>query len=286
MWVGNQDCRASSCGELEDRASRASEDQVACRQTVTQVRFIVENYVAPWMTLAIQDAFDLPVVAKTGHVDHLIVPIGIEGETLDGCEIDRASTVTTTEDQQAGSPFGQPQTSASWLAVSLENALANRATGYLRPISTKIGNGKGQAYSVRPATQHPGREARASISLHQDQGQATQASSNSDGAGDETPSPQYHSGFGPGQEPRGAGNCCRGPDEGPECPQGVLPIESLDLEQLDRVSGIPDEVPLGTATRACEKDVPAPVTKRVGDGQGGYDVPRRPAGRDHDRIHL
>lgn len=286
MWVGDQDCRTCSRSQLEDGAPRAPEDQVTGRQAVTEVGLIIENDVALRATFAIEDAFDFPVVTETGHMDDLIIPVRVESEALNGREIDRAGTVATAEDQQAGPPLGQLETPSSSLPICLENAPADRTTGYLGPGSTEIGDRKGQANPVCPATQHPGREARTAVGLHQDQGQATQASCDSDGAGDETATPQDHLGVGSGQELRGAGDGYCRPGNGPECPDGITPIESFDFEQLDRVAGIPDEVLLGTATRAYEQDLPAPVTKRVGDGQGGYDVTRRPAGRDHDRVHL
>lgn len=85
-------------------------------------------------------------------MDDLIVPVRVEGEALNGREIDRASPVATAEDQQAGPPLGQLETPSSSLPIGLEDAPANRATGDLCPISTKIVNGKGQANPVCLAT--------------------------------------------------------------------------------------------------------------------------------------
>ena len=284
--VGHQDGRASCGRQFEHRSPRPREDEVTGRQAVTEVWLIFEDVVPGGMPPVLEQRFDLAMVAVAGHVNDLVVPVGIEGEALDCGEIDRAGPVATPENEQAGAAFRKSQASTGILPVCLEDHLANRATSDFDPTLTKAVGREGEADPRSPAAQQPGGEAGAAIGLHQDERHSTQARGDSYRPGDETPSPDDDLGPRPGQEPRGPGYRNGRQEQRPQGLEGVLPVEALDVEQLDRVAGIADEILLGATARTCEKDFPAPVTKRVGDGQGGYDVARRPAGRDHDRIHL
>ncbi len=172
--IGNQDRGAPRCGDLEDRATRSREDQVARRERVGKPGLVGEERVAVRVGGVCQALADLVVVAVAADMEHVEIAIRRPGpgERLERAAVDRPGALAAAEDQDTAIVGCDPETLARRGAVRSRDGRGHRPARDEVAIIVATVDREGEAHAPGAPGEQAVGEAEVAVGLGEDERQA------------------------------------------------------------------------------------------------------------------
>ena len=256
----DQDRRAPGGGELEDRAARASQDQVAGGEHVAEVRLVLDQLVALLIWSGVEALAQRRVVARPRQVQHAEVAALALGERLDRGEVDRARALAPSDDQQHPLLVADPETRPRRVAVRGQHRLGHRPSRHHVLVAGAVLDRERQADPPRPPGQQPVRQAEVRVGLGQHQRRAGQRRRQPGRPGDVAAAAHHHVGAPPPQRRARRADRADRLEPGPRRAQRVAPVDPAHAEEVDLVARGGNQLRLHLVAGAEEADLGAALT--------------------------
>ncbi len=277
--VGDEDRRPPGRRQLEDRAARASQHQVAGGEAVAEVGLVGEQRVALVVRGGGEPLLQRREVARPAQVDDVEVAAGALGQRRDRALVDRAGALAAADDEQAARPGGDAEALPRRGPVGRQHGRRHRPPGERVAAAVAAGDREGEADPPRRPRQQPVGEAEVAVGLGQDQRDARQHGGDPGRAGDEAAAAHHHVGPAAPQHPRRRADRGQRLDPRHRRAQAAAAVDPAHLDEVDLIAGGGHQVGLDPLARAEEGDLGAASPKLVGDRHGRHDVAGRSPGR-------
>ena len=275
MRIGDEERGPPGGGDLEDRAARAPEDQVAGGEAVAEVGLVLEQRVALLIWSGLEPGS--PARRSRGGPARWTTwksRPSRSARAASGAIVDRAGPLAAAHHQQAEVVRGDAEARSGAVAIGREHGRRHRPAGDQVALALATLDREGEADAPGAAGEQPVGEAEVAVGLGQHQRRAVAKRGEAGGPGGEAAAAHDDVGAAGAQHPAGR---CHGTQRLERRAGGLQRVAAVDpagLDEVDLVAGGGNELGLDPLARAEEGHLGAASPKLVGDRHGGHHVTR------------